>query len=143
MKTRLLRIYLVVFGLACVVTMSPLIPALMFPGKPIKIPNLFDNSFPAAVMLSALYLAMGLVMLLAARRPAEHKAFLDFVVVSSVLHALVMIAYKAPMQEQGLSVGAHGVLHSVVMMGAMGVAPLFFYPWGLKQFLRYSSSPSR
>lgn len=56
------------------------------------------------------------------------RPFLDFVILGNILHAGVMLAY------------AEHVLHIVFdvgVIGAMGVAPLFFYPWGLKRLLRY------
>ena len=124
MKTRLLRIYLVVFGLLNVLVISFTIP-LAFGDQLLWHPR----NIPDEMMLSALYLSMGIVMLLTARRPEAHKAFVDFVILGNLLHAAVMLVYAEHVLHIAVDVGA---------VGAMGAAPLFFYPWGLKRFLRYS-----
>ena len=124
MKTRLLRLYFMIFGLLSVLVISFTVP-LAFGDQLLWHPR----NIPDEMMLAVLYLAMGIVMLLAARRPEDHKAFLDFVILGNVLHAAVMLVYAEHALHVVFDVGAVGV---------MGVAPLFFYPWGLKRFLRYA-----
>jgi hypothetical protein len=121
-KVKALRIYLYVFGVSHIVTA-------------ITIPIFFSNlllwkprNLPTELMVGSLYLAMGIVMIAIVRDPVPHKAFVDYVVIGNILHALVMIAY------------AEHLLHIILdaaFIGATGVLPLIFYPWGLGNFLRY------
>lgn len=119
-KTRLLKIYLTMFGLLNVFVISFTVP-LAFGEQLLWHPR----NIPNEMMLSVLYLAMGIVMLLAARNPEEHQAFLDFVIIGNTLHAVVMLVHAQHALHVILDVGA---------VGAMGVALLFFYPWGLGVF---------
>ncbi|HSG45490.1 MAG TPA: hypothetical protein VLA72_20275 [Anaerolineales bacterium] len=77
-------------------------------------------------MMSSLYLAMGVVMVFAARSPVKHKAFVDFLILANVLHALVMLFTAQSMWQ---------VILDVIPIGLMGILPLVFYPWGMKKFL--------
>jgi integral membrane sensor domain MASE1 len=122
-KTRLLKIYLLTFGLLNVFVISFTVP-LAFGDRLLWHPR----NIPDEMMLSVLYLAMGIVMLSAARRPEAHKAFIDFLILGNVFHGTVMLVYAEHTLHLLFDVGAIGV---------MGVAPLFFYPWGLRKFLRY------
>ena len=122
MKQRWLRYYLLVFGLLNILVVSFTVP-IFFGDQVLWHPR----NVPDEMMLSVLYLAMGVVMVAAARDPMDHKALVDFVVLGNVLHALVMVVYA----EHAL----HIVL-DVVGIGAMGVIPLFVYPWGVRRFLR-------
>ena len=121
MKQRWLRYYLLVFGLLNILVVSFTVP-IFFGDQVLWHPR----NVPDEMMLSVLYLAMGVVMVAAARDPMDHKALVD-VVLGNVLHALVMVVYA----EHAL----HIVL-DVVGIGAMGVIPLFVYPWGVRRFLR-------
>lgn len=123
-KTRLLKIYFVMFGLLNILVISFTVP-LVFGDQLLWHPR----NIPDEMMLSVLYLAMGIVMLMAAGKPEGHKAFLDFVILGNTLHAAVMLVYAEHALHLIFDVGA---------VGAMGVAPLFFYPWGLRRFLRYA-----
>lgn len=80
------------------------------------------------LMVGSLYMAMGVIMLLIAKQPNKHKAFIDFIVVGNVLHAFVMILFA---QKPG-----HIVLDSGYIL-MMGIIPLLLYPWPRKRFLRY------
>ena len=123
MKERWLRYYLLVFGILNIFVISFTIP-ILFGDQLLWHPR----NAPDEMMLSVVYLAMGVVMVAAARRPLSHKAFVDFLILGNCLHALVMLAY------------AEHVLHivfDVVTIGAMGLVPAVIYPWGLRSFLRY------
>ncbi len=77
-------------------------------------------------MISSLYFSMGFIMLVTARQPERHKAFVDFIILGNTLHALVMaILAQTPFQ----------FLLDVIPIGAMGLRPVLFYPWGVRQFL--------
>ena len=126
MKERWLRYYLLIFGLFNILVVSFTVP-IFFGDRLLWHPR----NVPDEMMLSVIYLAMGIVMVAAAKRPLAHKAFVDFAILGNALHALVMLAY------------AEHVLHivfDVASIGAMGLAPVFFYPWGLRSFLRYGEA---
>ena len=78
--------------------------------------------------MSSIYLAMGIVMVLIAKDPLPHKAFIDFLVIANLGHAFVMLIFTE---------SAWQLLFDVGVIALMGALPLFFYPWGLRQFLRY------
>ena len=123
MKEQWLRYYLLIFGILNIIIVSLIVP-IFFGDRLLWHPR----NVPDEMMLSVIYLTMGIVMVAAAKRPLAHKAFVDFVMLSNCLHALVMLAY------------AEHVLHlafDVAGIGVMGLAPVFFYPWGLRAFLRY------
>ena len=123
-KEKVLRVYLYAFGLANVFVVSFTIP-LLFGDELLWNPR----NVPTEMMMAGIYFAVGVIMILAARSPLSHKAFVDFVVLSSIVHAVIMLAY------------AEHILHLLVdvgFMGLMGVVPLLVYPWGLRNFLRYS-----
>jgi hypothetical protein len=81
------------------------------------------------MMLSVIYFAMGIIMIRCAGNPTAHKSFLDFLILANSFHAIIMGIY------------AEHIFHVVidtVSIGLMGVLPVFFYPWGIKNFLKYS-----
>ncbi len=81
--------------------------------------------------MSAIYFSMGIVMVLAARAPTEHRLFVDFLILSNIVHAVIMILF------------AQNILHIVVdagLIGIMGILPLCFYPWGLRNLLQPHAS---
>ncbi len=80
------------------------------------------------MMMSSIFVAMGIVMILIAKNPRAHKAFVDFIIISNIFHAIVMLIYAQNVMQ---------ILADVTVVGAMGVLPLWFYPWGLKNFLRF------
>ena len=64
MKLRLLRLYFVIFGLLAILVISFAVP--LAAGNQLL---WHPRNIPDEMMLSVLYLSMGIVMLLAARRP--------------------------------------------------------------------------
>lgn len=126
MKLRWLRYYLLAFGLLNILIVSFTVP-IFFGDELLWHPR----NIPDEMMLSALYLAMGVLMVVASRSPMAHKAFVDFVVLGNVLHALVVVVYAEH---------AFHIVFDVVGVGAMGMIPLFVYPWGVRRFLRYGES---
>ena len=122
-KEKILSIYLYAFGLANMFVVSFTIP-LLFGDQLLWAPR----NVPTEMMMAGIYFVMGLSMILVARNPLPHQAFVDFVALSSIVHAVIMLVY------------AEHILHlfvDVAFMGVMGVVPLLVYPWGLKKFLRY------
>jgi hypothetical protein len=122
-KTRYLRGYLLIFGLLNIFVISFTIP-LLFGDWLLWEPR----NQAVEMMMSSIYLAMGIVMMLIARDPLPHKAFIDFLVIANLGHAFVMLIFSETIWQLVFDVGA------IALMGAL---PLFFYPWGLQQFLRY------
>jgi hypothetical protein len=119
-KTTYLKAYLYIFGFLNIFIVS-------------TIPVIFEDVFlweprniPTEIMIASLYLAMGVVMVFAARNPEKHKAFVDFLVIANILHASVMLVTAQKMLQ---------IVLDVLPIGAMGILPLVFYPWGLRNFL--------
>lgn len=122
-KTKYLKQYLLIFGLLNIFVISFTVPLLLGDWL------LWEpRNFAVEMMMSSIYLAMGIVMVLIARKPLPHKAFIDFLVIANLGHALVMLIFSETIWQLLLDVGV------IALMGAL---PLFFYPWGLRQFLRY------
>ena len=122
---RLLKLYFWTFGLLNIFVVSFTVPVL-FGDLLLWQPR----NMAVEMMISVIYFAMGISMIFAAGNPLAHKSFLDFVIISNILHVIVMVVY------------AKNILHlivDVIPIGLMGVLPLIFYPWGLSRFLRYSS----
>ena len=122
---RLLKLYFWTFGLLNIFVISFTVPVL-FGDLLLWQPR----NMPVEMMIGVIYFAMGIIMILSASNPLAHKSFLDFVIISNILHVIVMVVY------------AKNILHlivDVIPIGLMGVLPLIFYPWGLSRFLRYSS----
>ena len=119
-KERYLRYYLYVFGFLSVfvITTVPIFFGDVFLWAP--------RNLPTEVMLASIYLAMGIVMIVAAKNPLGQKSFIDFLIIANLLHAFVMLVTA----QHSLQ-----IIMDVVPIGAMGLLPLFFYPWGLRNFL--------
>lgn len=120
-RERFLKYYLNIFGL---------INVLVIPTIPIIFGDTFlwqPRNIPTEVMMASIYLAMGVIMILAARNPIKHKAFIDFVILANTMHAGVMFYFAQN--------PAHIIL-DVIPIGLMGLLPLLIYPWGLRNFLR-------
>ena len=122
-KTKYLKQYLLIFGLLNIFVISVTVPLLLGDWLLWEPRNL-----AVEMMMSSIYLAMGIVMVLIARNPLPHKAFIDFLVVANLGHAFVMLIFSENIWQLVFDAGV------IALMGAL---PLFFYPWGLRQFLRY------
>jgi hypothetical protein len=120
-RERFLKYYLYISGFASaiVITTVPVIFGDTFLWQP--------RNIPTEIMMASIYLAMGIIMILVARKPLKNKAFIDFVILANTLHAGVMLYF------------AHNPAHivlDVIPIGLMGLLPLLMYPWGLRNFLR-------
>jgi hypothetical protein len=123
-KTKLLNAYFWIFGLLNIFVISFTVP-LMFGDQFLWHPR----NLPTEMMLSVMYFAMGVIMIFCAKNPTTHKSFLDFVVLANCFHAIVMAIYAEHIFH---------ILIDTVSIGLMGILPLFIYPWGIKNFLKYS-----
>lgn len=88
------------------------------PGHP---PSPYDGLHPYLFMLGALYIAYGVLMIRGARDPKANAALFDFGILSSVLHALVMIpqAFYYPNEHA----------HMWADIPALGVVALVLWIW--------------
>ena len=84
-KAKYLTIYLYVFGLVSIflITTIPIIWDDLLLWQP--------RNLPTEIMIASIYLAMGIIMVLIAKVPLNHKSFIDFVILANILHALVML----------------------------------------------------
>ena len=122
-KTNYLKYYLLIFGLLNIFIISFTVPILLGDWL------LWEpRNFAVEMMMSSIYLAMGIVMVRIAKDPLPHKAFIDFLVIANLGHAFVMLIFSETIWQ---------LLFDVGIIALLGVLPLFFYPWGLRQFLRY------
>ena len=117
-----LKNYLHTFGLLNIFVISFAVP-LLFGEWLMWQPR----NIPVEMMMSAIYLAMGIVMIRIAKDPLQHKAFVDFLVLANLAHALVMLIYAENTWQ---------LLFDAGVIALMGALPLLFYPWGARQFLR-------
>lgn len=58
---------------------------------PVHPPSPYDALHPYLAMLIALYVALGILLIRGAREPMANTGLFDFGILSSILHALVMI----------------------------------------------------
>jgi hypothetical protein len=103
------------------------------PILPWFLPALFfwsPRNTPYEFMIGGIYMALGVAMIAASRRPAEHKLFVDAFVLANAFHGAVM-AYFAAVQ--------HAYAHfygDIPWIGFLALFPLAVYPWRLQRFLR-------
>ena len=119
-KIKMLKTYLFVFGFLNIFVIStvPVIFGDVFLWQP--------RNLPTEIMMASLYFSMGVVMVFAARNPENNKAFVDFLIIGNTLHALVMLVTAQNFLQ---------IVLDVLPIGLMGILPLFFYPWGIRNFL--------
>ena len=97
-RERVLRIVLVVLGLFFSAAILPLIGGLRDP----------MGSDTGDTMMMSLYLTMGVFLLIAVRRPEEHRSMIAFVAWSSFAHAVTMgtQGLEIPVQREGFLIGS-------------------------------------
>ena len=120
-KERFLKYYLYVFGFLNVFVVST-VPFLLG-----DLVLWHPRNLPDELMIAGIYVTMGIVMIAAAPAPGKHKAFIDFLILANLLHAAIMTATARNILQ---------IVVDVVPIGAMGILPLTFYPWGIKNYLR-------
>jgi len=86
MRERILRVVLVVVGLFFLASVYPLST------------QLWDRTKQGETMMLSLYLALGVFLLLAVRRPSEHRSLIAYAGWANVAHGAVMslMAIKMP-----------------------------------------------
>jgi len=113
-RERALRVVLVVVGLLFSAALLPLIGGLRDPA----------GSDTGDTMMMSLYLTMGIFMLIAVRKPEDHRSMIAFVAWSSFAHAVTMgtQGLEMPSMRQGFLIGSAllvviGVILLVLMPG--------------------------
>jgi hypothetical protein len=119
-KEKVLKYYLTIFGLLNLTVLS--FGVLLFGDLLLWTPR----NIPTEIMIGSIYFAMGIVMIFCSRNPLSHKSFIDFIIIANIFHAIVMFVYA----ENSMHVG------DALIIGAMGVLPMLFYPWGLRKFMK-------
>jgi hypothetical protein len=119
-RERALRVVLVVVGLLFSAALLPLIGGLRDPA----------GSDTGDTMMMSLYLTMGIFMLIAVRKPEDHRSMIAFVAWSSFAHAVTMgtQGLEMPSMRQGFLIGSSllvviGVILLVLMPGKRTVEP--------------------
>ena len=80
-----------------------------------------NESIPS--MLKAMYLALSICLVWGARDPLRNAIIIDYVIVSSLLHGLVMLYYAVVLEWER----AH-LLGDVPMLLVIAVALMFYHP---------------
>jgi len=108
-----LKILLVVVGALLIVTVIPFVQTLWQSGRADAEPT-----------MSCLYVTLGILLLLAARNPWEHRSLIAFAAWSSLAHASVMIlqSFRDPAERIHLGIGsaAFGVIGPALLALAPG-----------------------
>ncbi len=127
-KERGIRYFLYTFGLGNIFV-HPVLPWFF-------VEQFFwtPRNIPYEFMIGGIYIALGIVMILAAKNPIKHKLFVDLVILGNLAHAAVMIIFGALEQP------AH-LYGDVIWISAMWVLPLIFYPWPLSNLLKPAVNP--
>ena len=120
-REKYLSIYLYGFGFASIflITTIPFIWGDLLLWHP--------RNFPTEIMIAGIYLAMGIVMVITAKRPLNQKSFIDFLILGNLIHASIML-FTASNYFQ--------IIFDVIPIGLMGLIPLLIYPWKIRNFLR-------
>jgi hypothetical protein len=123
-KLEILKWYFLIFGLLNIFVISFTAP-LLFGDLLLWQPR----NIPVEMMINVLYFSLGIVMIFASKNPGSHKLLIDFIILSNVLHALIMLFYVNNIYQ---------IIFDVVTIGLMGLLPLLFYQWDFKSFLKDS-----
>ena len=112
-RERALKVMLVAVGAFFVLGIYPIAMTVWHPGPA-------DD--PGDMMMLSLYFALGIFLLIAARKPAEHRSLIAFAAWSSFAHAAVMstLGIHMPSERVGFLIGS-GVL---VVIGVVLLALL-------------------
>lgn len=90
-ENRALRKYSIVMILLAVFFLGPLFAEYIWKAGLIWEDGRTNESMPS--MLKAMYLALSICLVMAAREPLKNAVIIDYVIVSSLLHGLVMLYY--------------------------------------------------
>ena len=77
----------------------------------------------AEPMLFSLYFTLGILLLLAARNPSEHRSLIAFTAWSSLAHASVMFIQSFRDAAERIHLGSGTVVFAVIGMALLALAP--------------------
>jgi hypothetical protein len=112
-RERAVKIVLVLVGLIFVGLLYPIVQYLWRRG----------NEPPGDTMMLSLYVALGIFLLMAVRKPSAHRSLIAYAGWANIAHAIVM-ALMAIHPESDRK----GLLVATVIVGAIGVALLVVTP---------------
>lgn len=112
-RERALKVVLVLVGLLFTAALYPAIGGLQDPA----------HSDTGDTMMMAIYFALGIFLLMAARNPAAHRSLIAFAAWSSFAHAAVMsgLGFEMPSERSGFLGGSAGLI--VIGIGLVVLAP--------------------
>src|SRR5579862_4436581 len=111
-REKTLKVLLVVVGLLFIATVIPLAQSLWQ-----------SRQADAEPMMFSLYVTLGILLLLAARNPAEHRSLIAFSAWSSLAHASVMFIQS--FRDAGERIH---LLFGVALFGIIGLILIVFTP---------------
>jgi hypothetical protein len=106
-RQRALQVVLILVGLLFVAAILPTIGGIQDP----------VHSDTGDTMQMGIYTTLGVFLLLAVRRPAEHRSLIAFAAWSSLAHALVMttLGFEIPSEKSGF-IGGSAVLVVIAVL---------------------------
>jgi peptidoglycan/LPS O-acetylase OafA/YrhL len=110
-RERALQIVVVLVGLLFAAGILPAIWGLRDPA----------NSDTGDTMQMAIYATLGVFLLRAARRPAEHRSLIAFAAWSSIAHGIVMatLGFELPPLKSGFVIGSAGLAVIAILLLAL------------------------
>ena len=113
-RERALKILLVLVGLLFTAGIYPAAMSLWHPSP---------SNDPGDTMMLSLYVTLGIMLLLAVRRPAEHRSLIAFAAWSSLAHATVMsiMGFQNPSDREGFLIGSAVLV--VIGVGLLALGP--------------------
>lgn len=104
-RERALKAVLVLVGLLFTAGIYPIATTLLHPGPPDDMGDM---------MMLSLYVTLGILLLIAVRKPSEHRSLIAFAAWSSLAHATVMstLGFQHPDYRNGFLIGS-GVLVAI------------------------------
>lgn len=77
------------------------------------------KNIPEELMISAIDIAMGVVMISIARNPEKHKSFVDFLIIANLFHAGIVVL---------LAQNVYHIFIDALFIGLVEILPLILYP---------------
>ncbi len=119
-ETEWLRKYLRLYGF---------LSLIVIPTVPFFFRDIFmwePKNTPLELMIVSIYFVLGIQMLNESRKPEPSKSLVDFIILASLAHSVIMLAFAENINH---------ILFDVIPISSMAIWPLIFYPWGRKNFL--------
>jgi len=112
-RERVLKVVLVLVGLLFTASVYPLIGSLLHPA----------DSDTGDTMMSSIYVALGIFLLIAARNPSAHRSLIAFAAWSSFAHAVAMSILGLEIASQRVGFLAASAVLVVIGLALIGLAP--------------------